>query len=545
MKETCFSQAAGILYAGHVSEDVVLIVHVNSFKREHFLLLVICLYSFFIQLFILYLVRNDPAFTMPVIDSYEFHVWAQKIINGTLLWTRLQNHTPLYPYFIAVIYKLFGVDPVWVATVQYLIGIVSCVLIFCIAKKQLNKTIGLLAAFLFSSYWFFIYAQSFLFSENLSLFLNLLLIYILLTYENSRMKYFIAGIIFGFSILSRPDILLFSFFIFIWLVFKVNSIRLRIIYYSLFLLGSFILMVPVLLQNYRISKKFPVLRTLVGLNFYIGNNPDMKGTSIQITVGENWNKLISANSNNFYLKETFRMIIKDPSSWIKFLLQKIFSIVTGRDFLTSEDVYFFNSYISNLPIKFVSTKLLFISAIIGFFISFKKWRNFLLLYSFMIAFTFMLFFPIRTRYFLPLISSLIIFSALTFYCLYKNIRYKRISYIILIILIFITLYKISQWNPLKIILPNESETYYLIATHYYNLRRDNNKAIEYYIRSIESDPKNITALNDIGVVYLRMGNCNKALVFFEQALQIDKDNSFIKKNYLKCKDLIDEKDIAI
>src|SRR5450755_2921721 len=75
-----------------------------------------------IRLLHIWLLQRAPFFSLLMGDSKSYDVWAQKIAAGDWLGTEVFNQAPLYPYFLGVLYTLFGRDFLLVRICQGLIG---------------------------------------------------------------------------------------------------------------------------------------------------------------------------------------------------------------------------------------------------------------------------------------------------------------------------------------------------------------------------------------------------------------------------------------
>jgi len=517
-------------------------------KSEKFTLFIVFAFAFVLRILFLFSLKNDPVFNMPIIDSLEFDRWALDILRGNLLWTTLPNHPPLYAYFLAAIYKIFGYNLPVVTLLQYLLGGLDCILVYFIAKKLTNKAGAVMGSLFMATYWFFIFVQSFLFSENLSLFLNILLMYLLLFLKDNFRKYFICGVVFGLSVICRTDVLLFALFILPWFIIRDIPIKIILRYYLVFIAALILVVGPVILRNYFISKEL-VMRTQVGASIYIGNNPEFKGASTNLGIGKDWEDFISlpqrtlgrdlkeTEADRFFIKETLKIIRQRPGEWIALMGGKIFSLLTGREFLRSEDAYFFNRYIASNLLRVISTRLIFILATAGLILSLASGRRFVLLYAFILSEAFIVFFSLKMRYFMPVVPFLIIFSAYAISRLYESLKNKKLVSALFIVILLCLINILSLFNPLKIASPDISEVYFATAKNY-NMRGMRGKAVEYYLYAIELNPRNISAYNDLGVLFLNLKKYDTALVYFEKALSIDINAIKPRLNYQLCRELM-------
>ena len=267
--------------------------------------------------------------------------------------------------------------------------------------------------------------------------------------------------------------------------------------------------------------------------------------------GKDWEEFISlphkamkrdvkeSESNKFFVKETLKIIGEHPFLWLKLIFGKTFSVLTGRDFLRTEDVYFYDNYISATLFRAISTKLIFILAVVGIILSFKDARKFLLLYAILFSEMFIIFFQIKTRYLMPIIPFIIVFSAYSVYCLYDSLKNKKSALAVFIVFLIAILNLVSFLNPLKITTPSVAETYFAIAKNYQAWGRYD-KAIDYYSYTLKLNPQNVSAYNDLGVLLMNLKNYKKALEYFEKALSIDKNALKPQLNYQLCRQLMSE-----
>lgn len=518
-------------------------------KGEHAALLLVLLCAFAFRIYFLLLVRKDPAFLMPVVDSLEYQSWAEDILKGNFLWTQLTYHPPLYAYFLAALYKVFGYGTLKIALVQYAMAVAGIALLYLIAKRIVNRAVALLSSIFMATYWFFVYAQTFLFSENLAYILNILLVYLLVVWKDSVKKYLACGVLLGLSMVSRPGLMLLPFLLLAWFIARRLPARRVVQFFFVFFIGLVMVILPVAVRNYMISGEFVLLRTQVGCTLYLGNNPDFKGTSIRLEVGKDWEDFISMPSrvlgrqvketeaDVFFIKETIAVIKRAPVRWLKLIAGKFFSVLMGRDFLTSEDVYFYDKYIvASTPFAAVSTRLLCILAGAGVVLSFTFARRFLLLYVVILSEIFLLFFQIKSRYLIPVMPFVVIFSSYALYRLYGHLYRREWSWALGIVAMLCVLNTASFMNPLQVELPDASQTYYAIAKNY-DARNMYDNAIAFYLRCLQRNPRNIAAYNDLGLLCMNLKRYDAALMYFDAALSIDPHSCKTIMNYKLCQEL--------
>src|SRR5262245_52277440 len=75
----------------------------------------------------------------------------QGLDPAAALWDRwyggkLFHQEPLYPYVVGITYRIFGPDPRWVYAIQMILGVLSNVLVWSIARRHFGERAGFVAA---------------------------------------------------------------------------------------------------------------------------------------------------------------------------------------------------------------------------------------------------------------------------------------------------------------------------------------------------------------------------------------------------------------
>jgi tetratricopeptide (TPR) repeat protein len=155
------------------------------------------------------------------------------------------------------------------------------------------------------------------------------------------------------------------------------------------------------------------------------------------------------------------------------------------------------------------------------------------MYALMLTFVPMFFFPIKTRYLMGLTPFVIVFSAYAvtqFYNMYTEKRFKALG---LNMFMFGVLIVLSAWNPLKLTLPDVSETFYAIGKNF-DGRQNALMAERYYTAAIQIDPQNISAYNELGVLYMNRKNYDRAVEYFKKAISLDPEAAYPRLNLELC-----------
>jgi tetratricopeptide (TPR) repeat protein len=522
--------------------------YASIFQRPLILSLLIFSLTFFLRIHFLILISNDPTFRMPIIDSMEFDIWAYQITHGQLWWASLQNHPPLYAYFLALIYTLGGFNPVVVAVVQYALFSLATVILFWIVAKLVNRITGGICSFFMATYWFFIYTNSFIFSENLCLFLDLCLVYVLLFFKDDIRKYLLSGLILGASTICRPEISFFLVLIPFWFWAQKLSWKESIKYFLSMTTAALLIIFPVIIYNYKICGAM-LLRADIGANVYMGNSSLLKGTNVNVEIGKDWEVFIAqpdialkrkaseSEANHYFINKTKQAILEDPLGWIKLIFAKTFSILTGTEVLRTEDVYVYTYYVLNTPYALISTKMLYLIALVGLVIGLRQYQRLSLIYLMLLTYFPMIFFPVKMRYLVPSIPFTIVFVGIAIQYLFTLISNRKYKTLLIILTAIVLLNFISYFNFLGIQTPNVSETYYAIAKNY-AARSQFHKAIGFFQATLKVNPKNQSAYNDLGIVYMNQGEYAQAMQNFKSAMELDPATPYPRLNIEICQKLM-------
>ena len=148
-------------------------------------------------------------------DALGYHQLAQTVVSSHEFafeegGTPDTLRTPLYPFFIAFFYFLFGALP-WIPILaQVILDSVSCVLLYSIVLAFASRRIAFISAVLYALDPFFIFYSSVLFSDVLFVFcvLTATLFFtkaLKREFDSASRKHIvIAGILFGLATLIRP-----------------------------------------------------------------------------------------------------------------------------------------------------------------------------------------------------------------------------------------------------------------------------------------------------------------------------------------------------
>ena len=120
------------------------------------------------------------------------------------------HQEPLYPYFIAIIYKIFGFHIEWVFLLQLVLGLMNILLMYRITKHFFGKSIAIVTALLITFSAPILFYEMVLLRTTCISFFSLLLVWLLVRVlkNESLFSWGKFGIVLGFAIVLKSVFLL-------------------------------------------------------------------------------------------------------------------------------------------------------------------------------------------------------------------------------------------------------------------------------------------------------------------------------------------------
>ncbi len=249
-----------------------------SFWRENKALILILIGSFLICLAYSFYFQIKPA-----VDARAYDVIAKNIVSGVGFREEPQKDIlydyaiarvgPLYQYFLAGIYKIFGhhYGVVWVF--QALLHVLSAWLVYLTARLIFNgsensKKIALIAAAFFGFYPDLIEISAMLLTETLYLFLFCLMLYVFFRFfgRDSNFSVVILGLVSGLATLARPPVLFLLPVILFYFFRRKDFLKM-----GLFVLMLVLVFTPWTARNYSAYDEIMPFGAAGQFNFWIGN----------------------------------------------------------------------------------------------------------------------------------------------------------------------------------------------------------------------------------------------------------------------------------
>lgn len=119
-------------------------------------------------------------------DERLYHEWARRIADGTFASGEVYEFAPLPAYFMALVYRLFGPEIVYIRYANIVFGVALCALVYLVGRELGGRRVGLAAMFLAAVYKPFVLYSVVPLKTALALVLFAAAVYTLLAAVNER-----------------------------------------------------------------------------------------------------------------------------------------------------------------------------------------------------------------------------------------------------------------------------------------------------------------------------------------------------------------------
>jgi len=509
-----------------------------KFRKHTFLIIIIFLALFLRVIYLYQMHKNDPFFYHLFSDPLQYHERALSILSHGIIGTEAFYHPPLYQYFIALLYAIFGSNPLVIRIFQVILGTVNVILVYILGRRYFNKTVAKIAGIITAVYPMLIFYDAELLMPTLVISLILLGLYFLLHSGNTYAL--IAGIIFGLAALARQNMLL--IIVIFPLIFLIRYKKIAWRYVGLFWAGSLLMILPVTIRNIVVVKEPILISWQGGINFYIGNNPEADGiTGIppgsektdwhsafldlkQEMETEAGHSLSLSQIDRKCYPRGFKFISQQPFQALGLLIKKTYLFFGGFEVSSERDIYQTTQYsylkflLFKIPFLQFPFGLLFPLFLIGLYYSYSEWRRLSLplLFITLYSISFIVFF-VNARYRMVIIPILIIFAG---YGIQRLIHQKNIRRLRVPLCIGIGSFILFNANIYGITDPSDYLTAYMVAQVDYSTG-NYEKALRKVEESIKDNPDFAESQNLNGLILKAMGKTSEAEYSFHKAIAID------------------------
>jgi len=438
--------------------------------RYHFhLLFSILALAFILRVIALYSLSGTVYFDYMMYDERLYHNWAKALSEGTFQSSSVYEMAPLPAYFMALIYRIFSPDIIYIRIANIVLGVFACYLIYLTGRDLFNRTAGLAACLVAALYKPLIFYSIVPLNTMMSVVLFALTCCLLVSFVNraSMIKALLLGVAVCLAYNVRPNCILLIPLIallVVWSVFRDRySIKTIAMIFILYVLGVAVVQTPFIMRNYVKAGEASAAPSQAGLNLYICNNLDygfpvpFAGTvpyemGVQFTIEASrrvGKKLTSSEASRYWTEEVLNAALKRPGAFAKKQIKKLVGAFNWSDKGDHYHMGFLSGFAGFFKLPLPGFWLIFPFGMTGMCLTvFRDRRSFYLASVFAIyALTLVVFFS-HARVRLPLVVILIPFAVAGFIELYLSFKNRETKKMIIYPLV-LALFFVFEFIPAR------------------------------------------------------------------------------------------------
>jgi hypothetical protein len=220
--------------------------------------------AFAVRALLVVSLNGQPFFAVPIADAAGFDQWARHLAEGGV---HAFVQDPLYAYGLGIFYTLFGHHVLWAGIVQALLGTAGLGMLFEGTRRLVGFRTALAALGIGAVSKLLLFYDAMLLPD----FLGVVAVEaaILAVSLEKPWKWLLFGAVLGLGSLARGSLILLPLAVAGFL-----AVRREWKPAALALAGWGAVLAPVTLRNIAVEKEFVLATSHVGVNLWIGNNPD-------------------------------------------------------------------------------------------------------------------------------------------------------------------------------------------------------------------------------------------------------------------------------
>ncbi len=491
-------------------------------------------------------VSESAFFGQLVVDQASYDAWAMKIAAGDWLGSATFYQDPLYPYFLAIIYKAFGRSLLLVYILQAIISSAGCLPLYGLGRRVFHDPrVGFLAALFWAGYkvdMFFV-AQVLKTSPGLALTITALWLLVKVRDDNTWPSGLLAGIASGLILVFRGNFLLVAPLLFLWIGIGLATRegRKAIMPLAALVIGCVSVLSAVAARNLAVSGELTLTTAQGGVNFWVGNyrenkwgvgrDPDFAIRSPEFERGDflaeaerrTGKKLTDSQMSRFWFKEGLREIAADPALSAARFLRKSLLTVNFHEVSDNLNYDFFRqeySFMLRLPLPAFWLAGPFGLAGLAL-ASRRKKGGFLALYLGSYFVTLLLFYVVN-RYRAPLVPVLLVFAAYGVIEFARSLRERdrRAMALYLAVLVAAGAIGFPRWRR-----PSFDVSWQKVGNA---MSREGRwaEAIDAYERALSINPGQDVSWIGLGLAYETRGRRTEADAAFSRAVSANPKNAW-------------------
>jgi Tfp pilus assembly protein PilF len=561
----CIEKISKKSFLPDLAAKIIRFFEKNFFSSSRFAISLF-LGAFLIRLYYFFQLKQNPDLMLPLLDAEYYVRWANDILHGGGIGTSAFFTEPMYAYLLALITKIFTHPVEILLLLQFFTGSLLPLLILKIGEKTFSRAVGAIAGIISALYGPFIFYDGLLLKttfETVSL-VFLTLIFLKLLEPPGLIKTWLTGMLLGTIILIKGNSLILLPFL-LYTLYKHVPYQTKIQQrkaLALFIIGTFLIISPITVRNYLVSKSFVLTNYSIGMVLYQGNwwggdgstlpqpsfiRPHPKYEEIDsYKMAEAYlgKPLRPSEVSSFWVKKAILETISSPGHWLASTFRKLILLLTFHEISDNYSYSYYSRFIPLLKYLFQYYQLLTFAGA-GILLSLiyywnnkkdhraaenpalpapKNYNHIFLLSGITFSYIALLFIGnVNSRYRVPIIPFFIIFAAYFLWWLLWRIKTNTFPWKISI-LSTLTILLCLSILPLKLFsLVTDANSCHNLGIYYLE-KKDLSKAKDYFYQTIAIDPAYAWAYNNLFYIYLYEENITEASNQLRQAILIRSDN---------------------
>ena len=437
-------------------------VPVTSARRDRAWLLGLFVVGLVLRVAHVATIRDSPFFEWLMLDPRMYDEWARRIAAGDWLGTRPFFQDPLYPYLLAVVYRVAGLHYTPVVVLQAILGATIAPLVFAATRRWLGFGAAAVAGVFGATYLPSVYYEGMILKTALATWLVtvgfwLLARRLVVTVDETRQAgpgtfagWAGLGVVFGLATLARGNLLLFVPVLALWLFLDApigvgHACRGRARFGDrrvqatamAFFLGAAVVIGVVAVRNRVVGDEWILTTSNAGQNFYIGNNPtnatgqyaklpfvdanpqhEERGFAREATARARRDGALAADAtmppgevSRYWFRESLAWIGADPTAWIGLMWRKVRVYWGAYEVPDNLDYYLYRESAPVLRLPLPGFGLVAPLGLLGGFLLWRRpgWPRALLLFLVVYVASVVLFF-VFSRFRMPMMPVLFVFA---------------------------------------------------------------------------------------------------------------------------------------
>jgi ABC-type multidrug transport system fused ATPase/permease subunit len=327
-------------------------------------------------------------------------------------------HEPLYAYFVAFNYKVFGKSVYWVFLWQLLLGVLTNLLVFLVTRRHFGEFAGVVAAFLAIFFGPLMFFELTLLRSTFAVFFTILLVYVIDTaFKKDTLPWWIlSGAVCGLATLVHAY---YFIFLVIWFGFLLSHFRNNWksfgIAVSGCLIGFIVVLTPLMIRNVHLGLPAMKISNNSAVGFITMNNDKFKSFNGWM-VDSKYVSDIMYTSNGSLLKSIIPTLKTHPdlSSYLGQVYDKLHATFSWFEIQNNVNFYFYRQLAPVLYFTFISFLIVSPLALVGLGLAIsrrkKAWPLYFMILVLLVP---MLAFMVLARYRIVFAVVLIPFAAYT------------------------------------------------------------------------------------------------------------------------------------